>query len=207
MIAIVDYGSGNIKAIANIYERLNIDVGVVDTPDQLVKASKIILPGVGAFDDSMARLNASGLRETLDRQVLERQIPVLGVCVGMQIMACGSEEGDERGLCWFDNSEVVRFDEATLLHKPKLPHMGWNNARPVQEHPIFEQVDEKKGFYFLHSYRFICEKEHQLAVTHYGVEFVSAARKGNIFGFQFHPEKSHSNGVNLFKNFAGLKQC
>lgn len=207
MIAIVDYGSGNIKAIANIYERLNIEVGVVDTPERLVKASKIILPGVGSFDDSMARLNASGLREALDRQVLECHIPVLGVCVGMQMMACSSEEGYESGLCWFENSEVVKFDETTLPHKPKLPHMGWNNAQPVQEHPIFAQVDEKKGFYFLHSYRFICERQHQLAVTNYGVDFVSAARKENIFGFQFHPEKSHSNGVNLFKNFAGLKQC
>lgn len=204
MIAIVDYGSGNIKAISNIYERLNIEVRVVDSPKGVDQASKIILPGVGAFDDSMVRLNQSGLREAIDRQVLENQVPVLGVCVGMQMMACKSEEGSEFGLGWFDSSRVVRFDDSTIPHKPKLPHMGWNNARLVQENSIFSGVDEDKGFYFLHSYHFICEPEHRLAVTDYGMEFVSAVCMNNIFGFQFHPEKSHSNGVNIFKNFAEL---
>ena len=205
MISIINYGSGNLKAIVNIYERLNIEVRVVDTAKQLTKASKIILPGVGAFDDSMIRLNASGLREALDRQVLKFEVPVLGICVGMQVMSCGSEEGKECGLCWFENSEVIEIDASKLQHKPRLPHMGWNNFQPVREHPVFNRVDEKKGFYFLHSYHFICEKQHQLAVTNYGIEFVSAACKNNILGFQFHPEKSHSNGVSLFKNFAELK--
>jgi len=204
LIAIVDYGSGNIKAIANIYQRLSVPVCVVDTPEGVCKADKLILPGVGAFDDSIVRLNESGLRQVLDRQVLENSVPVLGVCVGMQMMACNSEEGGETGLGWFANSRVVRFDENTISLKPKLPHMGWNNARSRQQHPIFDGVDEEKGFYFLHSFHFICESKHQLALTHYGVDFVSAVRNNHIFGFQFHPEKSHANGVKIFKNFAKL---
>lgn len=204
MISIVDYGSGNIKAIANIYERLNVPVRVIRTPEEVYKADKLILPGVGAFDDSMVRLNASGLREAMDCQVLEKGVPVLGVCVGMQIMACSSLEGRQPGLGWFDNSRVIRLDENAILHKPKLPHMGWNNARPHYEHPIFNGVDAEEGFYFLHSFHFICEPQHQLAVTQYGVEFASAVCKNRIFGFQFHPEKSHANGVRIFKNFAEL---
>lgn len=204
MISIVDYGSGNIKAIVNIYERLRIPVCVVNTPESVMQADKLILPGVGAFDDSILRLNESGLRQALDYKVLETGVPVLGVCVGMQMMACSSEEGVERGLGWFDNSRVVRFDENTLSFKPKLPHMGWNNARPQQQHPIFEGVNEEKGFYFLHSFHFICEPKHTLAVTDYGLEFASAVRNNLIFGFQFHPEKSHANGINIFRNFARL---
>lgn len=204
MIAIVDYGSGNINAICNIYKRLNIPVSIANTPERVLEAEKLILPGVGAFDDSIVRLNDSGLRKALDCQVLENDVPVLGVCVGMQMMACESEEGVEAGLGWFENSRVVRFDERVLVLKPKLPHMGWNNARCQQLHPIFEGVDEEKGFYFLHSFHFICEPRHQMASTHYGVEFNSAVRKNRIFGFQFHPEKSHSNGVKIFKNFANL---
>ena len=204
MIAIVNYGSGNVNAIANIYKRINIPVCVVDTAKGVLKANKLILPGVGAFDDSMIRLNDSGLRDALDLQVLENSVPVLGVCVGMQMMACKSEEGVEKGLGWFDNSHVARFDESTILHKPKLPHMGWNYARPTQAHPIFEEVNEEKGFYFLHSFHFICDSKHRLAVTNYGIEFASAVCNKQIFGFQFHPEKSHANGVSIFKNFAGL---
>ena len=204
MIGIVNYGSGNIKAIANIYERLNTPVMILDSADGILAADRLILPGVGAFDDSMSRLNDSGMREALDNKVLGQKTPVLGVCVGMQMMACTSEEGRESGLGWFNNSQVVRFDATSILHKPKLPHMGWNNARPKYKHSIFEGVNEEKGFYFLHSFHFVCEAEHQLTVTQYGVEFVSAICNGKVFGFQFHPEKSHSNGVNIFKNFAEL---
>lgn len=204
MIGIVDYGSGNIRAIANIYERLKISARVVDDAESILEVDKLILPGVGAFDDSMIRLNKSGMREALDSQVLENGIPILGVCVGMQMMACSSEEGREAGLGWFTNSRVVRFDENTIPHKPKLPHMGWNNVVAEYSHPIFDGVDEEKGFYFLHSFYFICEAQHQLATTQYGSKFTSAVHSSMIFGFQFHPEKSHGNGVNIFRNFAGL---
>lgn len=205
MICIVNYGSGNTKAIANIFENLRVEAEIVDSPAQLEKATKIILPGVGAFDDSMSRLNDSGLRKVLDQKVLDSRVPVLGICVGMQMMACSSEEGSLPGLSWFENSRVVKFDDMTIPQKPKLPHMGWNSVRSLQENSIFNQVDQNKGFYFLHSYRLTCPPENQLAVTHYGVEFVSAIRKNHIYGFQFHPEKSHSNGVSLFRNFAELQ--
>ena len=148
MIGIVNYGSGNIKAIANIYERLNIPVKILDSADGILASDRLILPGVGAFDDSMGRLNDSGMREALDNKVLGHKVPVLGVCVGMQMMACASEEGREAGLGWFNNSQVVRFDAASIIHKPKLPHMGWNNARPKYQHSIFDGVNEEKGFYF-----------------------------------------------------------
>ena len=204
MITIVDYGSGNVQAIKNIYKRLNIECIIANDTTILRNATKIIIPGVGAFDETMQQLNKSGMRECLDTLVLEKGIPVLGICVGMQIMASSSDEGELDGLGWV-NARVKLFDEAELSHKPKLPHMGWNAAKPVRQHPIFESVDINKGFYFLHSYYFACDDAADtLSVTEYGKGFSSAVNKENIFGFQFHPEKSHMNGVNLFKNFAEL---
>ncbi|OUU44692.1 MAG: imidazole glycerol phosphate synthase subunit HisH [Verrucomicrobia bacterium TMED56] len=202
MIAIVDYGAGNIKAILNIYKLLNINVSIIKNSRQLEEANKIILAGVGAFDDSMSRLNNSGMREILDRQVLEKHVPVLGICVGMQMMACGSEEGKESGLCWFENSRVIKIDELNLQHKPKLPHMGWNKVQPLKNHSIFNNINKNKGFYFLHSYHFFCHQKYHLGITNYGSEFASAVCKDNIYGLQFHPEKSHSNGINVLKNFS-----
>jgi glutamine amidotransferase len=198
MITIVDYGLGN------IYKRLNIDHKVAKTSEQLADASKIVLPGVGAFDYAMTLLNQSGMREMLDMLVLEKQIPVLGVCVGMQIMASSSEEGQLAGLNWIPG-RVKKFDVATLLHKPTIPHMGWNQFTAKSTHPIFEDIDAEQGFYFLHSYYFECESASDIfAHSEYGIEFSSAVHRQNIFGFQFHPEKSLSNGVALLKNFAGL---
>lgn len=204
MIAIIDYGSGNIQAIKNIYKKLKIECKFVSEPTQLNGVDKIILPGVGAFDEAMTQLNKSGMREVLDLMVLEQKIPVLGVCVGMQIMAASSDEGKLDGLGWFD-AKVRLFDENIIKHKPKLPHMGWNEIQPKNEHSIFTSIDIEKGFYFLHSYYFECHDDKDiLASTYYGDIFHCAVNKDNIFGFQFHPEKSHSNGINLFKNFAEL---
>ena len=205
MIGIIDYGSGNIQAIKNIYKKLKIECKFVSEPHQLDGVDKIILPGVGAFDETMAQLNDSGLREVLDIMVLEQNVPVLGVCVGMQIMASSSEEGKLDGLGWFD-AKVKLFNENIILHKPKLPHMGWNDIQPEKVHPILTSIDFGKGYYFLHSYYFDChDKSDILATTCYGDIFHCAVNKGNIFGFQFHPEKSHSNGINLFKNFAEME--
>lgn len=204
MIGIVDYGSGNIQAIKNIYKNLKLDCKFVSSPEDFDGITKIILPGVGAFDEAMTQLNESGMRAVLDSLVLEKKIPVLGVCVGMQIMAAGSDEGELAGLGWFD-AQVKLFDASTIVHKPKLPHMGWNEISPKSEHPIFTSVDLQKGFYFLHSFYFQCNNTSDvLAETFYGDVFHCSVHKENIYGFQFHPEKSHSNGINLFKNFAEI---
>ena len=207
MISIVDYGSGNIQAIQNIYKRLNIESQIVSTAEELARATRIILAGVGAFDETMKLLDKSGMREVLDKLVLNDKIPVLGVCVGMQIMATSSDEGELSGLNWFD-ANVKKLDESLIPHKPKVPHMGWNTAIPTNDNEIFIGLDKEKGFYFLHSYYFECNDETDiLAKTLYGQEFASAVQKDNIYGFQFHPEKSHSNGINVFRNFAELSQC
>lgn len=204
MIAIIDYGVGNVTAIANQLQRLAVEFEVVSSKNQLEGAEKIILPGVGAFDDTMRRLNGSGMRNTLDEKVLGEKVPCLGVCIGMQVMAEGSEEGREPGLGWFANSEVVKLEVSDEQEKPHLPHMGWNSVKPLQDNAILDGLDFKAGFYFLHSYRVACPVENQLLTSDYGGEFPCAILSGNVFGFQFHPEKSHSNGLTLFRNFAAL---
>jgi len=203
MIALVDYGLGNIRAFANIYRQLSIPVAIVDRPDDLLRASKIILPGVGAFDWAMERLNRSGLRDTLDFQVRDRRVDVLGVCVGMQMMARRSEEGELDGLGWID-AEVQRFDVAKLRQQTQLPHMGWNHVRLIGENPLFQQLGDSQ-FYFLHSYFMQpANPANILAVANYGVEFTAAVGSGNVYGTQFHPEKSHGWGIRLLQNFVEL---
>ena len=203
MITLVDYGLGNIQAFANIYRRLNIAVVVADTADKLARAEKIILPGVGAFDWAMTLLNESGMRACLDNLVLVQKRPVLGVCVGMQMMARSSDEGELPGLGWLD-AEVKRFDEARFLQQTHLPHMGWNDVQPCAMGCLFKGISAPR-FYFLHSYYFApANPDDVLAVTDYNGTYASAVRSGNIFGTQFHPEKSHQWGIALLKNFAEL---
>ena len=204
MITVVNYGSGNISAITNIYKRLNIACRVASEAGHLEGATHLVLPGVGAFDATMQQLDASGMRAALDKKVLDDHVPVIGVCVGMQIMARSSEEGKRPGLGWLKAS-VKRFDTAQLKHKPHLPHLGWNIARPVGAPPLFDGVDIERGFYFLHSYYFDCDDQDAvLATSEYGIRFTSAAHAGNVYGVQFHPEKSHKNGIQVFKNFASF---
>ena len=202
MIGLVDYGLGNIQAFANIYHRLGIKAFPAKSPSDLRRASKIILPGVGSFDWAMGCLEKSGLREALDEEVLLLKKPVLGVCVGMQMMARCSEEGEMNGLGWI-SGEVRRFDETTLLDKTRLPHMGWNDVFP-KDHPLFKGMTDPQ-FYFLHSYYFSTDStDGILAETEYGGRFASAVNNQMIFGVQFHPEKSHHWGVQLLKNFAEI---
>jgi len=203
MIALVDYGLGNIQAFANIYRRLGVAAWAASTPADLRRASRIVLPGVGAFDWAMSRLHESGLCDALNEEVLEAKKPVLGICVGMQMMARSSEEGVLPGLDWID-ATVVKFDTRLLAGKTHLPHMGWNDATPLNKETIFAGLDSPK-FYFLHSYFMKTDREENtLATSSYGVSFTSAARSGNVFGTQFHPEKSHQWGIRLLKNFAEL---
>lgn len=203
MISIVDYGSGNIRAIGNIYDRAKIKYQVVRTADALSKASKIILPGVGAFDETMAKLNESGLKSALDQKVLKELTPVLGICVGMQIMANSSDEGNESGLGWIPGK--VKLFDTTLLQKPKIPHLGWNSVDIVKDTGLLKGVDYEQGFYFIHSYYYeVDDGTHTMTKTFYGNNFTSSINKDNIYGTQFHPEKSHINGMRVLTNFANL---
>ena len=203
MITILDYGLGNIRAFENVYRRLNLPVSVANTPGELMKAEKIILPGVGAFDWAMDCLNNSGLRDILDDMVLNKHIPILGVCVGMQMMANSSEEGVLPGLGWLDAS-VKRLVNVDIFPQIILPHMGWNDVIPSFEHPLFSGMNTP-SFYFLHSYFISPVYPSQiLAKTQYGSEFTTAVSSSNIYGVQFHPEKSHAYGIQLLKNFALL---
>ncbi|WP_127021666.1 imidazole glycerol phosphate synthase subunit HisH [Rheinheimera mangrovi] len=204
MIGIVDYGLGNLSAFSNIFKQLNISFKAVKTEADFQSIDKLILPGVGAFDYAMQLLNNSGMRDTLDDLVLNKKMPVLGVCVGMQIMANSSEEGSLPGLGWVDGT-VKKIDVTKLNHKPTIPHMGWNQVRATKDIEIFLGIDYEQGFYFLHSYYYDAENPQDiLAVSEYAGEFACAVHKENIYGFQFHPEKSLLNGVTLLKNFANL---
>lgn len=204
MITLVNYGLGNIQAFVNIYKRLNIPTVVATTENELKGAEKIILPGVGAFDWAMTRLNESGMRGCLDDLVLRRKCPVLGVCVGMQMMACHSDEGKLPGLGWVD-AEVKKFEEFSTVQKTHLPHMGWNDVDPQQKNSLFKGLETNPKFYFLHSYFCLPRNPGDvLAITDYNGHFASAIHSGNVFGTQFHPEKSHQWGIQLLKNFAEL---
>jgi len=200
MITLVDYGLGNIQAFANIYKNLGIPCSIARDAEELSRASRLILPGVGAFDWAMQRLEGSGLRRVLDDLVLKQQLPVLGICVGMQMMANCSEEGCMHGLGWIPG-EVKRFDERLLSSKTSLPHMGWNDVAS-KEHPLFANISDPR-FYFLHSYYFLPgSTEHVLAEAEYGIHFAAAVSMEHVMGVQFHPEKSHHWGIQLLQNFA-----
>ncbi|HBT93252.1 MAG TPA: imidazole glycerol phosphate synthase subunit HisH [Chitinophagaceae bacterium] len=204
MITIINYGVGNIFAFQNVFKRLNIQTKIALNKDDLIGADKIILPGVGSFDYAMTQLNKSGMRESLDFLVLEQKIPVIGICVGMQMMGKRSDEGKMLGLGWID-AEVLKFDENLIHHRTKLPHMGWNDVTPIKSNSLFSGLEEDSIFYFLHSYYFHCNNITDIiARSNYGIEFTSAVNSQNIYGIQFHPEKSHNYGEKLLFNFSNL---
>jgi glutamine amidotransferase len=202
MIRIVDYGLGNINAFLTLYKRLGIAAAAASTPAALVDATHLILPGVGAFDHAIELLEASGLRPTLEEMVHERKIPVLGICVGMQILANSSEEGKLLGLGWVPG-HVRSFRSTEASHHLPMPHMGWNDIQPIAGSPLFTPFPADPRFYFLHSFYFECaDAAHVSATADYGVQFACAVSAGHIHGVQCHPEKSHGYGMALLKNFA-----
>jgi glutamine amidotransferase len=204
MITIVDYGLGNVRAFLNVYHRLNIAAKAASSAAELQGASKVVLPGVGAFDHAMERLEESGMRQAVEELALARRVPVLGVCVGMQMLGRSSDEGKLPGLGWIEG-RVRHFGAEAPCGELPLPHMGWNDVRPVAGNPLFNQLESDARFYFLHSYYMDCERaEDVAAVSDYGIEFCCAVNAGNIYGVQFHPEKSHLDGTRLLKNFAAL---
>ena len=201
MISILDYGLGNIKAISNIYKKLNIQYNVVNDVNDLDPKNKFILPGVGSFDWAISKLNKSGMRSRIEDFVMNKQTYILGICVGMQILANSSEEGNSSGL-GFINGEVKKF--SNYDEKILLPHLGWNSVSNPGNNSIFKDI-KKLNFFFLHSYYFLPKSDsYSIGITSYDINFSSAIQKGNIYGMQFHPEKSHSAGIKLLKNFALL---
>lgn len=204
MIHVVDYGLGNVQAFLTQYKRLGIEATCAKTANDLNGASKIILPGVGAFDHAIELLNKSGMRPTLETLILQDKVPILGICVGMQILASASNEGRLPGLGWVPG-KVRAFSANVQFASLPLPHMGWNDVQARPGSPLFAGLESGARFYFLHSYYFECdEPSHIAAVAAYGCDFSCAVTAGNLHGVQFHPEKSHHFGTKLLKNFADL---
>ena len=205
MICIVDYGVGNIQAFLNLFKQLGIDAQRAQTADALRDATHLVLPGVGHFDHAMRQLNESGMRPRLDELVLEGKIPVVGICVGMQMLAQGSDEGTLPGLNWIPG-RVRAFAGNPQSASLPMPHMGWNELQPRTDAKLFSQgFDDAPQFYFLHSYYFDAEDKRDVAATaQYGLDFDAVVSRGHIHGIQCHPEKSHHWGEQLLKNFVEI---
>lgn len=203
MITIVDYKTGNLGSIHNILKRIGVESVVTSDKDEIARATKLILPGVGAFNTGMKNLTELDLIEILTKKVIDEKTPVLGICLGMQLMSRGSEEGSMAGLGWID-AETVRF-RFTDSTEYKIPHMGWNFIKQHKTSQLFDKMYPDARFYFVHSYFFRAnDQEDILTSTTYEIEFTSSVERGNILGVQFHPEKSHKFGMKLLKNFADL---
>lgn len=204
MLCIIDYGSGNVGAIANICERERIPYLITHDPDHFKNATHFVLPGVGAFDPTIEILRNSGIVSALETEVMEHKKPIMGICVGMHLLANGSDEGQGKGLGWIPG-HVTRINVGSLTRLPHLPHMGWNGITGNPANPLLTGIDMNRGFYFLHSYYFDAhDAQHVIASVSYGADLPCIVRKGNIIGAQFHPEKSHSNGIRMIKNFVGI---
>jgi len=206
MIAIVDYGMGNLYSVKKKLDRIRVQNTITSSPADVLLAEKIILPGVGHFKKAVQNLQERDLWDALNEAVQHRQIPVLGICLGMQLMAKSSEEGHVDGFGWFD-AEVRKF-RISDSRKYKIPHMGWNNIKLIKNSLLFRNIDTQSSFYFVHSYHFECtDRSDVLNETFYVYPFVSAIEKKNLFGVQYHPEKSHDAGEMLLQNFVKLPPC
>ena len=203
MIVIVDYGIGNLASVLNMFKKIGVKEVVVSGDKEVIaKASKLLLPGVGAFDSGMNNLERSELIPILDQKALKEKVPILGICLGMQLLTKRSEEGKKDGLGWID-AETVKFNLDPELHL-KIPHMGWDYVK-VNRPNILIEMESKNRFYFVHSYYVKCFNEYQsLATCRFGIEFTCMVNKDNIFGAQFHPEKSLKFGMKLLQNFAKI---
>lgn len=202
MITIVNYGMGNLGSVQNMLKRIGVQNEIVSDIATLEKAKKILLPGVGAFDAAMERINESGLKEVLNFKAREEKVPVLGICLGMQLLTNGSEEGKLPGLGWID-ADTIKFSFED--NKLKIPHMGWNEIHPEKDSPLVADLPDDPRFYFVHSYYVKCKDQQDvLCSTKYGISFHSVLQRGNIFGAQFHPEKSHKYGMKLLENFSKI---
>ena len=203
MIAIIDYGVGNLASIKNMLKKAGFESEVTSDIALIKDADKIILPGIGAFDHCMQKFNASGLRPVVTEKILEEKIFMLGICVGLQMLMEKSEEGIEPGLGWIEG-ETIKF-KRDELGDLKIPHMGWTDITVSKPSALIQDLGEKPRFYFVHSYYVSPDKkEDELLMANYGYEFTAAVNRDNIFGVQFHPEKSHKYGMKILENFARL---
>jgi imidazole glycerol-phosphate synthase subunit HisH len=203
MISILDYGAGNTNSVVRMIERAGGKARRIATATEIFEATKLVIPGVGAFDHGMTQLSTRGLLTALNSVAFESRIPILGICLGMQLMCRGSEEGIVPGLAWIE-ADVRRFTTINM-NSLRIPHMGWNTLKILKENPLLPLNDLEKRFYFVHSYRVICQNNSDvLAITHYGEDFVAAFQRNNLLGVQFHPEKSHKFGMDLVRRFVEL---
>lgn len=208
MIAVINAGLGNIGSLLNMLDHLGVPARTASTPEELTDADRFILPGVGAFDHGMARLRDSGLIPSLERRVLSERTPLLGICLGMQLLGRSSEEGSSPGLGWVP-AQTIRFNFGDNPARLRIPHMGWNEIRPCAHDKLCDLPPDELGrpprFYFVHSYHVVCDEPADIAATsEHGIPFTAALCHGNIHGVQFHPEKSHRWGKMLLSRFAGL---
>jgi len=203
MIVVIDYGMGNIGSILNMLKRVKLEATVSDDKEEILNAKGLILPGVGSFDKGMQHLESKGLIDVLNIAVVENKIPILGICLGMQLLLDSSEEGGAKGLSWIKgSSKKFKFSNTKI----KVPHMGWNIINPNNRDNLYKGFNSQEiRYYFVHSYYAECENsENILSTTAYGDNFASSINMENIYGVQFHPEKSHKFGMNLLKNFSEL---
>jgi len=206
-IVIVDYGVGNLASIANMLRKIGVTALISSDPSALTTATGIILPGVGAFDHAMRMLRQGTLVSTLERRVLDDGVPLLGLCLGAQLLTKSSEEGNEPGLGWID-AVTTRFDSARMKGRFAIPHMGWSDVVSVKAHPLLVSDEAESRFYFAHSYHLSCnDPELTIGTAHYGYEFAAAVASRNVMGVQFHPEKSHVYGMRVLRNFCSLARA
>lgn len=204
MITIIDFGMGNLGSVVKCFERLGAPAFVSCDPKEIMKADKLVLPGVGHFGRAMQNLREQGIVDCLNYKVMDCGTQILGICLGMQLFASWSAEGDAEGLGWIE-ARVEKFNTEKMNVPRKIPHMGWNTLELRKDCGVFGDVDRKDAFYFVHSYIVVCEDvEVVAATTYYGYQFVSAVHSGNILGTQFHPEKSHEQGMNIIRRFVEL---
>lgn len=200
MISVLNYGMGNIASIQNMFRKVGVPSTVIGTPQEVEAAQALVIPGVGHFDHAMGRIDALGLRQPLNEAALERKVPVIGICLGMQLLSRGSEEGHLPGLGWFE-ADTRRIADADRT--VRVPHMGWNIITVRRPSPYLDATGAEQRFYFVHSYVVCCARaEDVLATTPYAGEFTSVMARDNILGVQFHPEKSHRFGAALLRRFA-----